>query len=51
MTPDELEQFNFEVAERAAIIAESQGEIPNIEGIAEEMTRFAWKERKKWEEN
>ena len=45
MTPDELEQFNFEVAERAAIIAESQGEIDNIERIAEEMTRYAWKER------
>jgi hypothetical protein len=51
MTDEELKQFNFEVAERAAIIAESEGEIDNIEGIAEEMTRYAWKERKKWEEN
>jgi hypothetical protein len=47
MTDEELEQFNFEVAERAAIIAESEGEIDNIEGIAEEMTRYAWKERKR----
>lgn len=46
MTHDEQKQFDFEVAERAAIITESQGEIPNIEGIAEEMTRYAWKERK-----
>jgi hypothetical protein len=45
MTDEEREQFKFEVAERAAMIAESQGEIPNIEGIAEEMTRYAWKER------